>query len=76
MKRKKQYEAQIQKLDAQINNVSTMNMSVQDASLNADVLNAQISGAESIKRVFKDIGGIDKVDKVMDDVRVSEFLGI
>jgi charged multivesicular body protein 4 len=69
LKRKKQLEVQLSRIDQQINNVEQVNMSVQDASTNVDVLNAQVQGAQSIKKVYKSVGGIDKVDKVMDDVR-------
>ncbi|KAL0487935.1 charged multivesicular body protein VPS20 [Acrasis kona] len=69
LKRKKQYEAQMVKLDTQIDNIAQMNGSVQDATIGVDVLNSQVQGTKALKGIYKQVGGIDKVDKVYDDVR-------
>jgi charged multivesicular body protein 4 len=69
LKRKKQYEAQYNRLQQQVANVEQMSMNVENAATDIETLKAQQLGAKALKQVFKETGGIDKVEDVLDEVR-------
>jgi phage shock protein A len=69
LKRKKQYETQHTRLQQQIANVEQMSMNVENAATDIETLKAQQQGAQALKKIFKETGGIDKVEDVLDEVR-------
>jgi charged multivesicular body protein 4 len=66
--RKKKIQADIDKLVAQKENLDTMIMKIQEASLNVEVINNQIQAAKSLKDAFGNMDA-DKVADQMDDIR-------
>ncbi|KAL0480489.1 vacuolar protein sorting protein VPS32 [Acrasis kona] len=69
IKRKKTYEAQYNRLQQQISNVEQMSMNVENAVTDMETLKTQQLAANTLKQVFKETGGIDKVEDVLDEVR-------
>ncbi|KAF0972658.1 hypothetical protein FDP41_008907 [Naegleria fowleri] len=69
LKRKKQYEVQVQRLDQQIMNNEQMKLTLENAATDIETLKAQQQAAKTMKQVFKETGGIDKVQDVMDEIQ-------
>eukprot|EP01001_Neometanema_parovale_P009330 NODE_5573_length_931_cov_96.815594_g5350_i0.p1 GENE.NODE_5573_length_931_cov_96.815594_g5350_i0~~NODE_5573_length_931_cov_96.815594_g5350_i0.p1 ORF type:complete len:227 (+),score=78.02 NODE_5573_length_931_cov_96.815594_g5350_i0:56-736(+) len=68
LKRKKTYEEQCQKLQAQRTNIEMMQMKLEEAAMNVEALKAQKEGAKALKNAY---GKTDasKIDADMDEVR-------
>jgi len=69
LKNKKQHQAQYDKLSAQISNMLTMVTSLENAATDVETLKAQQKGAQALKMIYKETGGIDKVEDMVDDIR-------
>eukprot|EP01135_Chromosphaera_perkinsii_P009621 Nk52_evm71s1810 gene=Nk52_evmTU71s1810 len=68
LKRKKTYEAQIEKITGARMTLETQVLTIENASVNLEAMNAMKMGAQTMK----DIHGaftIDKVDETMDEIR-------
>jgi len=68
MKRKKTYETQIGRLQAQMANVQEMHMKLEEAATDKMTLDAQRSGAKQLKKVFKNTS-LEEVEDQMESVR-------
>jgi len=68
LKRKKVYEAQIDKLAAARMTIETQSMILEGAQVNLEAMSAMKMGAQSMKTIHKDLD-IDKVDDVMDEIQ-------
>jgi hypothetical protein len=68
MKRKKMYEEQLVKLAAQKSNVETMQMTVEDAAMTAQVLEAQRVVGQQLERANNQMG-VEQVEDDMDRIR-------
>mmetsp|Transcript_118933 Transcript_118933/g.167122 ORF Transcript_118933/g.167122 Transcript_118933/m.167122 type:complete len:157 (-) Transcript_118933:166-636(-) len=68
LKRKKAYEQQLNNLQSQKMNISTMQMKLEEGAMAETVLNAQRQGASELKKVFGKMTP-DAVDDQMDEVR-------
>lgn len=69
LKNKKTHQAQYDKLSAQITNMTTMIAGLENAAIDVETLKAQQQGANALKQIYKETGGIDKVEDMVDDVR-------
>ncbi|AIO02530.1 snf7-like protein, putative [Leishmania panamensis] len=67
MKRKKMYEEQLVNIGAQKQNLETLKFTVQNQSMNHEVLRAQIRAKEELKRSNKKMNA-DKIEDNMDDL--------
>lgn len=67
MKRKKMYEEQLLNLGSQKQNLETLKFTVQNQSMNHEVLQAQIRAKDELKRSNKQMNA-DKIEDNMDDL--------
>ncbi|KAG5490277.1 hypothetical protein JKF63_00397 [Porcisia hertigi] len=67
MKRKKMFEEQLLKIGAQKQNLETLRFTVQNQSMNHEVLRAQIRAKDELKRSNKQMNA-DKIEDNMDDL--------
>ncbi|KAG5465703.1 hypothetical protein CUR178_00415 [Leishmania enriettii] len=67
MKRKKMYEEQLINIGAQKQNLETLKFTVQNQSMNHEVLRAQIRAKDELKRSNKQMNA-DKIEDNMDDL--------
>ncbi|KAK7200473.1 Snf7 [Novymonas esmeraldas] len=67
MKRKKMYEEQLMNIGAQKQNLETLKFTVQNQSMNHEVLRAQIRAKDELKRSNKQMNA-DKIEDNMDDL--------
>eukprot|EP01116_Phalansterium_solitarium_P003312 TRINITY_DN14137_c0_g1_i1.p1 TRINITY_DN14137_c0_g1~~TRINITY_DN14137_c0_g1_i1.p1 ORF type:complete len:221 (+),score=31.18 TRINITY_DN14137_c0_g1_i1:143-805(+) len=68
LKRKKTYEAQMEKLSGARMTIETQVMALEGANVNMETIKAMKAGAASLKGIHQDMN-IDQVDDVMDDIR-------
>lgn len=68
MKRKKMYEAEIDKIENVKMTLETQVMNLESAAQNAETFKAMKSGTDAMKQVRQDVG-IDNVDDMMDDIK-------
>jgi len=68
MKRKKMYQAEIEKLDNVRMTLETQAIQLEAAAHNQDTVKAMQTGNSAMKRLRKAFG-VDKVDELMDDMR-------
>lgn len=68
LKKKKNYQGQLDKLFAQIELLETQLDSIESANLNLATMNAMKDGAKAMKQIHGDFN-IDKVDETMDDIK-------
>jgi len=68
LKRKKMYEAEMEKIANVKMTLETQVMNLESAAQNADTFNAMKAGTNTMKKIRTDVG-IDKVDDLMDDIR-------
>ncbi|KAL9646998.1 hypothetical protein ABK040_013852 [Willaertia magna] len=69
LKRKKQYETQAQRLQQQIMNNEQMKLTLENAATDVETLKSQQIASKTLKQVFKETGGIDKVEDIMEDIQ-------
>lgn len=68
MKRKKMYEAEIDKIENVKMTLETQVMNLESAAQNAETFKAMKSGTDAMKQVRQDVG-IENVDDMMDDIK-------
>jgi charged multivesicular body protein 4 len=68
LKRKKIFEGEIEKLNAQMMNVQTMSMKLESTVIDMETFKAQQEGAKAMKNIFKSTN-VDKIDVEMEKVR-------
>jgi len=68
LKRKKTYEAQMEKLSGARMTIETQVMTLENANVSLETIKAMKSGAASLKGIHQDMN-IDQVDDIMDDIR-------
>ena len=69
LKNKKQLQAQYDTLTGQMNNLYGVTSSLEAAVTNIDVARANQQTSATMKDIFKEIGGIENVEDLVDDVR-------
>lgn len=67
LKKKKQYEAQIEKLSASRMTVETQVLAIESANVNLETIKAMSDGAKAMKSIHGELN-VDKVDKTMEDI--------
>ena len=68
LKRKKQYESQIDRIANTRMTLETQVLAIENANVNLETLTAMKQGAEAMKTIHKGMT-IEKVDKTMDEIR-------
>lgn len=68
LKKKKKLEADLLKIENQIESLETQLNSIESANLNLETMKAMKQGARAIKQIHSDFD-IDKVDETMDNIR-------
>lgn len=68
LRRKKEYEKEVDKFEDQKRTVETQLYSIQNANIQYETLQAMKQGAAAMKSIHKNMN-IDKVDKTMDEIR-------
>lgn len=74
LKRKKNYESGLEKLQGQIDSLESQLLAIENASLNFETMKAMSQGAQAMKNIHGNMN-IDKVDATMDDIRDQVALG-
>ncbi|CCE64063.1 hypothetical protein TPHA_0G02270 [Tetrapisispora phaffii CBS 4417] len=74
LKKKKIYEAQLDKLENTINSLEQQLFSIESANLNLETMKAMKQGSQAMKAIHNGLN-IDKVDETMDDIREQVELG-
>lgn len=74
LKKKKVYEGQLVKLDAQIDSLEQQLFSIESANMNLETMRAMKQGARAMKAMHAGMD-IDTVDETMDDIREQVELG-
>lgn len=74
LKRKKTYESQLLKIQAQMDSLEQQLYSIESANLNLETMKAMKQGASAMKNIHKGMD-IDKVDETMDEIREQVELG-
>uniref|UniRef100_A0A7S2I1T2 Uncharacterized protein n=1 Tax=Helicotheca tamesis TaxID=374047 RepID=A0A7S2I1T2_9STRA len=68
LKRKKMYEAEVDKIQNVKMTLETQVMNLESAAQNAETFGAMKTGTDAMKKIRQDVG-IEKVDDMMDDIR-------
>ncbi|ORX89199.1 hypothetical protein K493DRAFT_331227 [Basidiobolus meristosporus CBS 931.73] len=68
LKRKKQYEVQIEKISGSRMTIETQVMAIESANVNLETMNAMKAGSDAMKNIHGKLD-IDKVDSTMDEIR-------
>ncbi|CEG44342.1 snf7-domain-containing protein [Plasmopara halstedii] len=68
LKRKKMYEAEVEKLQGSRMTLETQVMTLESAHVNMETFTALRSGAEQMKAIHNQMN-VDKVDNIMDDIQ-------
>lgn len=68
LKRKKGYEANLMKIENQIDSLETQLTSIEGANLNLETMKAMKQGAQAMKQIHGEYD-VDKVENTMDDIR-------
>ncbi|KAJ3370067.1 hypothetical protein AMAG_14580 [Allomyces macrogynus ATCC 38327] len=68
LKRKKQYEGQIEKISGARMTIETQMMTIENANVNLEAMNAMKAGADAMKQIHGAMD-INKVDATMDEIR-------
>uniref|UniRef100_A0A060TE81 Vacuolar-sorting protein SNF7 n=1 Tax=Blastobotrys adeninivorans TaxID=409370 RepID=A0A060TE81_BLAAD len=74
LKRKKTYEAEIEKIQNQVASMETQLHALETANLNHETMKAMHEGARAMKQIHGNMN-IDKVDATMDEIRDQVALG-
>ncbi|KAI8636262.1 vacuolar-sorting protein SNF7 [Parasitella parasitica] len=74
LKRKKMHEANIEKMDSARLNIESQMITLENANVNLEIMNAMSAAAETMKNTHKELD-IDKVDSTMDNIRDQMELG-
>lgn len=68
MKRKKLYEAEVDKIQNVKYTLETQVMNLESAAQNAETFKAMEAGSKTMKKIRTDVG-IDQVDDIMDEIK-------
>lgn len=68
LKRKKGYEANLMKIENQIDSLETQLTAIEGANLNLETMKAMKQGAQAMKQIHGEYD-VDKVETTMDDIR-------
>lgn len=68
LKRKKGYEANLMKIENQIDSLETQLTAIEGANLNLETMKAMKQGAQAMKQIHGEYD-VDKVENTMDDIR-------
>lgn len=68
LKRKKGYEANLMKIENQIDSLETQLTAIESANLNLETMKAMKQGASAMKQIHGEYD-VDKVENTMDDIR-------
>ncbi|CDK24201.1 unnamed protein product [Kuraishia capsulata CBS 1993] len=68
IKRKKTFEANLVKIQAQIDSLESQLTAIESANLNLETMRAMKQGAKAMKQIHGDFN-VDKVDATMDEIR-------
>lgn len=68
LKRKKQYETDMSKISGTITTMQVQIMTIENANINLEAMNAMKMGSEAIREIHGSIN-ISKVDDTMDDIK-------
>jgi charged multivesicular body protein 4 len=68
MKRKKMYEAEIDKIQNVKMTLETQAINLESAAQNAETFKAMEAGSKTMKKIRQDVG-IEKVDDIMDEIK-------
>ncbi|KAL1922379.1 uncharacterized protein VTP21DRAFT_9918 [Calcarisporiella thermophila] len=68
LRKRKEYESQIEKVGLQRINLESQVMAIENASVNFETMNAMRKGAEAMKSIHGSMN-VNKVDEVMDQIR-------
>ncbi|KAG0230031.1 ESCRT-III subunit protein snf7 [Actinomortierella wolfii] len=68
LKRKKQFETQIEKISGSRLTIETQVMAIESANVNLETMKAMRAGAEAMKGIHRDMD-INKVDSIMEEIR-------
>lgn len=68
LKRKKGYEANLMKIENQIDSLETQLTAIEGANLNLETMKAMKQGAQAMKQIHGEYD-VDKVESTMDDIR-------
>lgn len=68
LKRKKLYEQQINNLDGQKNNLTAQMLALEQMNVTREVLDAQRSAAQGMKKMTQEFGGTEGVEKLQEDI--------
>ena len=68
MKRKKMYEAEVDKIQNVKMTLETQVINLESAAQNAQTYKAMAAGSNTMKKIRQDVG-IEKVDDIMDEIR-------
>lgn len=68
LKRKKGYEANLMKIENQIDSLETQLTAIESANLNLETMKAMKQGASAMKQIHGEYD-VDKVETTMDDIR-------
>lgn len=74
LKRKKAFEANLTKIQNQIDSLESQLNAIESANLNLETMKAMKQGAKAMKQIHGDFD-VDKVDETMDDIRDQMDLG-
>ena len=74
LKKKKIYEAQLEKLENTISSLEQQLFSIENANLNLETMKAMKQGSMAMKTIHNGLN-IDKVDETMDEIREQVELG-
>ena len=69
LRNRKQLQVQYDALSGQMSNLFHTTMSLENAMSNIEVINANQQTSQTMKDIFTEIGGIDKVEGLLDDMR-------
>jgi len=74
LKRKKRYEEQLNKIDGTLCTIEFQREALENASTNTEILKTMGFAAKALEGAHKEIGDIDKVQDLMDDIQEQQEL--
>ena len=72
LKKKKMYEQQLNQLGTSKINLENQKLTMESMKMNAEILDAQRVAAKSMQEQVKQMGGVDKVEELMDQVEDAQ----
>ena len=72
IKKKKMYEQQLATLGTSKINLENQKLTMESMKMNAEIIDAQRVAAKSMQEQVKQMGGVDKVEELMDEVEDAQ----